>query len=73
MKVKVGQVWASTHASDREEGVRQHRVVTSIQKYPACHVVFLHTTGSKQKGAHGTKVRDLAKGIPGHRLVEDAA
>jgi hypothetical protein len=66
----VGQVWASTHKDDIEYRTRQRRRVVSYDE----RYVWLKTEdGFGLRPTPATRVMHTARGIKGHRLVEDAA
>jgi hypothetical protein len=62
--VRVGQVWASNHRRDREDGKRQCRLVVGIDALAA----ELLTPGERTS----TRVQLHRSGIKGYRLVEEA-
>lgn len=71
-KIKVGQIYASTHSGDIENGSRQRRRVTNVQ-LGADSYVWLQTEDSYvQVAPSRVRLRSpKARTIPGHRLVED--
>jgi hypothetical protein len=71
--IRRGQVYASTHSGDVENGQRQRRRVVNVQ-LGTDSFVWLQTEEGNLVNVAPTRIRlrsPMARTIPGHRLVED--
>lgn len=74
MSIQVGQVYASTHSGDVENGWRQRRRVVDVQLGPDSFVWLKTEDGVVNSPPSRVRLRSpKARTIPGHRLVEDVA
>jgi hypothetical protein len=68
--VKVGQVWASSHAGDVEEGKRQHREVTDVVTTDGVTHARVVTIADGER-LPSQMVRCTKSTVKGHRLVSE--
>jgi hypothetical protein len=68
VRVRVGQIWASTHNQDVRAGLRQRRQVMIVD---ATHAYLKTLDGPRRLGYPGVKI--TRNGISGHRLVAERA
>ena len=68
--IRKGQVYASVHAADRAQGVRQRRHVVDVSLHGA--FAWLRTERPDGSLTPKTRVRLRDGRLPGHQLIEDA-